>query len=92
MKKKFIVKVPLNHQNDNLEYKEFKFNTRKDVTDFLKISTNTFNTMLNHDLKCVQGKHKHLKGIILERIHDENKPEQLLDIVEFQKKLLEQNE
>jgi hypothetical protein len=48
MKQKFIVKVPLQQCNDNIEYKEFRFYTRKEVTEFLKISTNTFNTMLNH--------------------------------------------
>lgn len=90
MKQKFIVKVPINQLDDNSEYKEFKFNTRKDVTEFLKISTNTFNTMLNHQLKCVQGKHQHLRGIILERIQYENNIEHPVDIIEFQKKLLEQ--
>jgi len=88
MKQKFIVKVPLHPLDNNTEYKEFKFNTRKDVTDFLKISTNTFNTMLNHELKCAQVKHQHLIGIQIERIHDESIPQFPVDATEFQKQLL----
>ena len=90
MKQKFIVKVPLQQCNDNIEYKEFRFYTRKEVTEFLKISTNTFNTMLNHELKCVQEKHQHLKGILLERIIDETIPHVSIGATEFQKQLLEQ--
>lgn len=94
MKDKFIVKIPIdkeNEQHEQHEYKEVRFKTRAEITEFLQISMNTLSTIINHEFKCTLSKYKHLKGIIVERIVDNEcvNPVVELDPIEFRKKLIE---
>lgn len=92
MKDKFIVKIRIDPENEDSEYKEIRFKSRKDISDVLKIPMNNIITMINHNFKCVHPKHKHLKGITIERIIYDNEQDKynLPDAVEFRKHLLEQ--
>jgi len=90
MKDKFIVIIPID--TDKEEYKEVRFKTRKEITEFLQISMNSLDSMINHELKCILPKHHHLKGIKIKRIVEEKKENPIvykLDPIEFRKQLLE---
>ena len=58
----------LDPENELSGYKEIRLKSRKEITELLQISMNNLVTMLNHDFKCNLNKHKHLKGIKVERI------------------------
>ena len=83
----WIIQWRRDPNNESGEYKEKFFKTRKEITEYLNISMNNLVNMLNHDFKCNLQKHKHLKGIKIERIN-EDEPDPI-DPVEFRKKLLE---
>ena len=90
MKDKFIVRIPIDIENENGEYKEVKFKTRKEITEFLKISMNSLAAIINHDFKFTLPKYKYLKGIKIERVVEENNvPKEIIDPVEFRKQLIE---
>jgi hypothetical protein len=90
MKDKFIVKILLEPDNEKSEYKELRFKSRKEISEFLNIPMTNIITMINHNFKCLHPKHKHLKGITIERIENTNseKPVQI-DAEEFRRKILE---
>ena len=85
MRNKYLVFITIDPYHTDNGYKEFIFQTRQQVQDFINISSNTLNTMIHRNLTFNQKKHKHLLGIKIERI-EEQKP---IDPVEFQSKLLE---
>jgi hypothetical protein len=91
MRDKYKVFIPIDPYNTDNGYKEFIFQTRQQVQDFINVSENTLNTMIHRKISYTQPKHKHLLGIKVERINlTEDKCEQKeIDPVEFQKKLLD---
>lgn len=90
MKDKFIVRIPIDIDNEDGEYKEVRFKTRKEIIEFLQISMNNLVSIINHDFKCTLPKHKYLKGIKIERVVEENNvPKEIIDPVEFRKQLIE---
>lgn len=97
MRDKYKVFIPIDPYNIDNGYKEFIFQTRQQVQDFISVSENTLNTMIHRKISYAQKKHKHLLGIRVERLEtikkiENNKCEQKeIDPVEFQRKLLESN-
>jgi hypothetical protein len=98
MKDKFIVTIPIDPDDENSDYKEVKFKTRKEIIEFLKISMNSLDTLINHELKCKLQKHQHIRGIKIKRIVDNSieKPKKsikpivhTIDPIEFRKQLIE---
>ena len=63
----YKVKIPI-PETEN--FKEIIFNSRKEICDFLLISSNTLNSMMNHTLKFEKSPVKHLSKIIIEKIEN----------------------
>lgn len=70
MKEKFIVKIPIHPLQENVEYKEIRCKTHKEIADFLQVSPNTVKTLITGNLKFILPKVQHLKGIKIERINE----------------------
>jgi hypothetical protein len=95
MKDKFIVIIPIDPDDENSEYKEVMFKTRKEITDFLQISMSSLDALLNHELKCKLEKHQHIRGIKIKRVkygveNNIKKPTlPIIDPIQFRKQLIE---
>lgn len=65
----FKVTIPDINNNNS---KDFFFDNRQQVCDFLKISQMTFYSILNNKLKCKRIDKLHLNGITIQKITNEN--------------------
>ena len=79
----------MNIDSDPIEYKEIRFKTYKDVSEFLSIPLSTVKTMVNNKLQCNFPKHQHLKGIKVERQYKEKLDDSCKDALSYQKSLLD---
>ena len=83
----YKVKIPI-PETDN--FKEKIFNSRKEICDFLLISSNTLNSIMNHTLKFEKAPVKHLSKIIIEKIENEEVKEvkKQIDEKEYHQQLI----
>ena len=69
---KYIIKVPIDPEAENIEYKETIKTSKKAVLDFLSITSGQFTRILNGTLQCKHFTNSKLKGIKIERVDNIN--------------------
>jgi hypothetical protein len=69
---KYLIKIPIDPESENIEYKETKFCNKEDVIKFLEITNGQFLRLANNTIKCKSYTNSKLKGIKLERIGFDN--------------------
>ncbi len=69
---KYLIKIPIDPDADNVEYKEVKVCKKQEVIEFLQISDGQFLRLSNNTLKCKSYTNSKLKGIKIERLGIDN--------------------
>lgn len=89
MKDKFLVKIPLDPENPEAGYKEFKFKTYREIAVFLNTTPNTVKALVDGKVKFAHDQTRHLQDIKVESIENKPSAKTIEERKEYIKNLLE---